>query len=45
MELQTHRDKLQPGTKETWKVKISGNNGRKSCSEFLASMYDASLDA
>ena len=45
VELETHRDKLLPGTKETWKVKISGNNGEKVAAEFLASMYDASLDA
>jgi len=45
VELETHRDKLQPGSKETWKVKITGNNGEKVAAEFLASMYDASLDA
>lgn len=45
IELETHRDKLQPGANETWKMKISGNNGEKVAAELLASMYDASLDA
>jgi len=41
----TFRDKLQPGTDETWKFKIKGPEGDKVVSELLASMYDASLDA
>ena len=45
VELETHRDKLQPGANETWKIKISGNKGEKVAAELLASMYDASLDA
>ncbi len=45
IQLETHRNKLQPGAKETWKVKISGNGGEQVAAEFLASMYDASLDA
>lgn len=45
VELETHRDKLQPGATETWKIKISGNNGEKIAAELLANMYDASLDA
>lgn len=45
VELETHRDKLQPGATETWKIKISGNNGEKVAAELLANMYDASLDA
>ncbi|MEZ5013548.1 MAG: MG2 domain-containing protein [Chitinophagales bacterium] len=43
--LETHRDKLSPGSKETWKVTISGPQGEKVAAEMLASMYDASLDA
>lgn len=43
--LETHRDKLQPGATETWKIKITGNNGEKVAAELLANMYDASLDA
>lgn len=41
----TFRDKLLPGQKEQWKLKISGANKEKVSSELLASMYDASLDA
>lgn len=42
---ETFRNKLEPGSKETWKIKIEGKNGDKVAAEFLASMYDASLDA
>ena len=38
------RDKLQPGTDETWSFKIKGPKGDKVTAELLASMYDASLD-
>ena len=38
------RDKLKPGQKEQWRIKISGENKDKISSEVLASMYDASLD-
>lgn len=41
----TFRDKLQPGTDETWSFKIKGPKGDKVSAELLASMYDASLDA
>ncbi|MGB6267941.1 MAG: alpha-2-macroglobulin family protein, partial [Olleya sp.] len=44
IETLTFRDKLQPGTDETWSFKIKGTKGEKIASEFLASMYDASLD-
>ena len=44
IETLTFRDKLQPGTDETWKFKIKGPKGEKVSSELLASMYDASLD-
>ncbi len=40
----TYRDKTTPGSKEQWKVTISGNKGNKVAAEMLASMYDASLD-
>lgn len=39
------RDKLLPGAKEQWKLKISGPNKEKVSAELLATMYDASLDA
>ena len=44
IETLTFRDKLQPGTDETWSFKIKGTKGEKIASELLASMYDASLD-
>ncbi len=42
---ETFRDKLQPGEKEQWKIKISGAKKEKVAAEMLASLYDASLDA
>ncbi len=44
IETTTFRDKLQPGTDETWSFKIKGPQGEKTSAELLASMYDASLD-
>lgn len=44
IETKTFRDKLQPGTDETWSFKIKGTKGEKASVELLASMYDASLD-
>lgn len=44
IETTTFRDKLQPGTNETWSFKIKGPQGDKVSAELLASMYDASLD-
>mgnify|MGYP003666783786 FL=1 len=44
IETTTFRDKLQPGTDETWAFKIKGPKGEKVSAEILASMYDASLD-
>ncbi|HSW55487.1 MAG TPA: alpha-2-macroglobulin family protein [Ignavibacteriaceae bacterium] len=41
---ETFRNKLLPGSKEEWKLKISGPNGDAVAAELLASMYDASLD-
>lgn len=45
IETVTFRDKLQPGTEESWTFKIKGPQGDKVTAEVLASMYDASLDA
>lgn len=45
IETTTFRDKLQPGTEETWSFKIKGPQGEKVSAELLAGMYDASLDA
>ncbi len=44
IETVTFRDKLQPGTDETWSFKIKGPKGDKVSAELLASMYDMSLD-
>ncbi len=40
----TYRDKTLPGSKETWKLTVKGEEGNKISAEMLASMYDASLD-
>ena len=42
---ETFRDKLKPGEKEEWRIKIKGKNGEKIAAEMVATMYDASLDA
>jgi uncharacterized protein YfaS (alpha-2-macroglobulin family) len=42
--IQTFRDKIEPGKKEQWSFSIKGNNKDKVAAELLASMYDASLD-
>jgi uncharacterized protein YfaS (alpha-2-macroglobulin family) len=42
--VETFRDKLLPGSYETWKVKVKGYKGEKIAAEMLTSMYDASLD-
>lgn len=41
---ETFRDKLQPGSEEKWKIKITGGKAEKVAAEALISMYDASLD-
>ncbi|MDQ3100784.1 MAG: hypothetical protein M3R08_05315, partial [Bacteroidota bacterium] len=40
----TFRDKMLPGSKEEFRLKINGPNGDKVASQLLATMYDASLD-
>jgi len=44
IETVTFRDKLQPGQKEKWTIKISGSDKEKINAEVLANMYDKSLD-
>ncbi|MGB3607017.1 alpha-2-macroglobulin family protein, partial [Psychroserpens sp.] len=44
IETMTFRDKLEPGSDETWQFKIKGPKGDQVAAELLASMYDASLD-
>jgi len=45
IQFETFRDKLIPGQKEEWKLKIKDKKGDKLAAEMLATMYDASLDA
>ena len=45
VEFETFRNKLLPGQKEEWKIKIKDKKGDKIAAEMVASMYDASLDA
>lgn len=41
----TFRDKVLPGSNETWTLTIAGSKGEKVAAELLAGMYDTSLDA
>lgn len=41
---ETFRDKLAPGEKEEWRLKLSGPKGEKLAAEMVATLYDASLD-
>jgi hypothetical protein len=40
----TFRNKLNPGEKEQWRIKIRGPKGGQVAAELVASLYDASLD-
>lgn len=44
---ETFRDKLKPGEKEEWRIRIKEKNskGQSAAAEMLAALYDASLDA
>jgi hypothetical protein len=44
VETEVFRDRLIPGQQEEWKLKIRGSKGEKLAAEFLATLYDASLD-
>ncbi|RLD83118.1 MAG: hypothetical protein DRJ10_04115, partial [Bacteroidetes bacterium] len=44
IKFETFRDKLYPGEKEQWRIKIKGYKGDKVAAEMLATLYDASLD-
>ncbi|WP_417785527.1 alpha-2-macroglobulin family protein [Tenacibaculum sp.] len=44
IETNTFRDKLQPGTQQTWSFTVKNDKNNKVAAEMLASMYDASLD-
>ncbi len=44
IQYKTFRDKIEPGSKETWTVQIKTAKGNNTDAEVLTSMYDASLD-
>jgi uncharacterized protein YfaS (alpha-2-macroglobulin family) len=44
VEYQTFKDKMEPGSDEEWRIKISGDKKEKVAAEVVAAMYDASLD-
>lgn len=39
------RDRLQPGSEEEWKLRVTGRDGRPVQACLMATLYDASLDA
>lgn len=39
------REKLYPGQKEEWKIKVSGSKGEATAAEMVATLYDKSLDS
>jgi len=41
---ETFRNKLQPGEKDEWRIKIKGKQADKVAAEMVATLYDASLD-
>ncbi len=44
VEWMSFRDKLLPGAKEEWRLKISGPKSDRVSAQLLATLYDASLD-
>lgn len=47
LEFSTFRDRIRPGTRETWRVKVTSPSGKPveaGAAELLAYMYDRSLD-
>lgn len=40
----TFRDKLKPGSRETWVLNVKGMDGKVSDAQMMATLYDASLD-
>ncbi len=43
--LERFRDRMDPGTEQSWTLRISGPDSEASSAELLIGMYDASLDA
>jgi hypothetical protein len=44
LSFETFRNKLQPGEKEHWKIRLKDKYGEKVAAEMVTSLYDASLD-
>ena len=44
MEWTSFRDGLQPGTEETWKLRVVTTDGRPASAQVMATLYDASLE-
>ena len=44
LQWETFRDKLRPGHKEEWRIRISGPSGLPVKANLMATLYDASLD-
>ncbi len=44
-EFMTFRNRLKPGEKDEWRIKLTGYRGEMAVAELAASMYDASLDS
>lgn len=44
-EFMTFRNRLNPGEKDEWRIKITGSRGEMAAAEIAAAMYDASLDS
>lgn len=42
--LASFRNKVLPGSKESWKIRVAGMKGEKAAASLLTGMYDASLD-
>ena len=45
IETMSFRDKLTPGKKEEWRLKITGPKAQSAAAQMLALMYDSSLDS
>ena len=44
MEWTSFRDGLQPGTEETWKLRVVTTDGQPASAQVMATLYDASLE-
>lgn len=44
LKLESFRDKMRPGSEESWTLSVKDSKGNPLSAEILASMYDASLD-